>query len=308
MSTDPTSKSDSDPTVRRLRPLGETIFATMSRLTQETGAINLGQGYPDRDGPQIMPDEAADAIRRGGNQYVPGRGTGELRGAICEDRRRRLGRNWNPDTECLVTVDATEGITAGVLGLVEPGTLVVLIERFYNSYRAEAILAGAKWTAVPLVTGDDGWRLDVAALRDAVRDDTTMIIINTPHSPTGTIFTRIELEAIADVALDSGAFVLAEKVDLPGVFTPMTGQSIVGETGLQTDGVLETTPSLGPQKRVKRGPRQPPHRESAETTLHTNKLLAGSDLLSHTLPGAVPSAQVGLASGFGMGPGVTPPL
>ena len=212
MSTDPTSMSDSDPTVRRLRPLGETIFATMSRLAQETGAINLGQGYPDRDGPQIMLDEAVDAIRRGENQYAPGRGTGELRRAICEDRRRRLGQIWNPDTECLVTVGATEGITAAVLGLVEPGTHVVLIEPFYDSYRAAAILAGAEWTAVPLVAGDDGWRLDVAALRAAVRDDTTMIIINTPHNPTGTIFSRSELEAIADVAHDSGAFVLADEV------------------------------------------------------------------------------------------------
>lgn len=99
MSTDRTSTSDSDATVRRLRPLGETIFAKMSRLTQETGAINLGQGYPDREGPQIMPDEAVDAIRRGGNEYAPGRGTGELRRAICKDRRRRLGQIWNPDTE-----------------------------------------------------------------------------------------------------------------------------------------------------------------------------------------------------------------
>lgn len=206
------STSDSDPTVRRLRPLGETIFATMSRLAQETGAINLGQGYPDREGPQVMLDEAVDSIRRGENQYAPGRGTGELRRAICDDRRRRLGQTWNPDTECLVTVGATEGITAAVLGLVEPGAHVVLIEPFYDSYRAAAILAGAEWTAVPLVAGDDGWRLDVAALRAAVRDDTTMIIINTPHNPTGTIFTRSELEAIADVARDSGAIVLADEV------------------------------------------------------------------------------------------------
>lgn len=146
ISTYPTSTSDSDPTVRRLRPLGETIFATMSRLAQETGAINLGQGYPDRDGPQIMLDEAVDAIRRGENQYAPGRGTGELRRAICEDRRRRLGQIWNPDTKCLVTVGATEGITAAVLGLIEPGTHVVVIEPFYDSYRAAAVLAGAKWT------------------------------------------------------------------------------------------------------------------------------------------------------------------
>lgn len=212
MSTDPTSTPDSDPTVHRLRPLGETIFATMSRLAKETGAINLGQGYPDSDGPRVMLDEAVDAIRRGENQYAPGRGIDELRRAICDDRRRRLGQTWDPDTECLVTVGATEGITAAVLGLVEPGAHVVLIEPFYDSYRAAVTLAGAEWTAVPLVAGDDGWRLDVPALRDAVRFDTAMIIINTPHNPTGTILTRGELEAIADVARDSGAFVLADEV------------------------------------------------------------------------------------------------
>lgn len=212
MSTDPASTPDSDPTVRRLRPLGETIFATMSRLAKETGAINLGQGYPDSDGPRVMLDEAVDAIRRGENQYAPGRGIDELRRAICDDRRRRLGQTWDPDAECLVTVGATEGITAAVLGLVEPGAHVVLIEPFYDSYRAAVTLAGAEWTAVPLVAGDDGWRLDVPALRDAVRFDTAMIIINTPHNPTGTIFTRGELEAIADVARASGAFVLADEV------------------------------------------------------------------------------------------------
>lgn len=212
MSTDPASTPDSDPTVRRLRPLGETIFATMSRLAKETGAINLGQGYPDSDGPRVMLDEAVDAIRRGENQYAPGRGIDELRRAICDDRRRRLGQTWDPDAECLVTVGATEGITAAVLGLVEPGAHVVLIEPFYDSYRAAVTLAGAEWSAVSLVAGDDGWRLDVPALRDAVRFDTAMIIINTPHNPTGTIFTRGELEAIADVARASGAFVLADEV------------------------------------------------------------------------------------------------
>ena len=212
MSTDPASTPDSAPTVRRLRPLGETIFATMSRLAKETGAINLGQGYPDSDGPRVMLDEAVDAIRRGENQYAPGRGIDELRRAICDDRRRRLGQTWDPDAECLVTVGATEGITAAVLGLVEPGAHVVLIEPFYDSYRAAVTLAGAEWTAVPLVAGDDGWRLDVPALRDAVRFDTAMIIINTPHNPTGTIFTRGELEAIADVTRASGAFVLADEV------------------------------------------------------------------------------------------------
>ena len=218
MSTDPTDAPAStppptaDPTVRRLRPLGETIFATMSRLAASTGAINLGQGYPDSDGPRVMLDEAIAAIERGENQYAPGRGTATLRRAICEDRDRRLGQRWDPDTECLVTVGATEGITAAVLGLVEPGAHVVLIEPFYDSYRAAVTLAGAEWTTAPLVSGPDGWRLDLAALREAVRDDTAMIIINTPHNPTGTIFTDAELEAVAAEARRVGAIVLADEV------------------------------------------------------------------------------------------------
>ncbi|MFD5869313.1 aminotransferase class I/II-fold pyridoxal phosphate-dependent enzyme [Corynebacterium sp. NPDC060344] len=207
MSIDPNG-----PTVRRLRPLGETIFATMSRLAKTTGAINLGQGYPDSDGPREMLDEAIAAIRRGDNQYAPGRGVEELRRAICDDRARRLGQNWDAGTECLVTVGATEGLTAAVLGLVEPGAHVVLIEPFYDSYRAAVELAGAEWTAVPLRSGEDGWRLDVDALRAAVREDTAMIIVNTPHNPTGTIFTAAELEAVAEVAVAAGAWVLADEV------------------------------------------------------------------------------------------------
>ncbi len=215
MNDGPTSTTDAapaTPTVRRLRPFGETIFATMSRLAASTGAINLGQGYPDSDGPQVMLDEAVAAIRRGDNQYAPGRGDAGLRRAICDDRARRLGQRWDPDTECLVTVGATEGITAAVLALVEPGAHVVLIEPFYDSYRAAVALAGAEWTSVPLVPGEGGWRLDVAALRAAVRDDTSMIIVNSPHNPTGAILTVEELGAVAETARGAGAFVLADEV------------------------------------------------------------------------------------------------
>ncbi|WP_295628522.1 aminotransferase class I/II-fold pyridoxal phosphate-dependent enzyme [uncultured Corynebacterium sp.] len=201
-----------DPTVRRLRPLGETIFASMSRLAKEADAINLGQGYPDADGPEAMLDEAIAAIRRGDNQYAPGRGVEELRRAICDDRRRRLGQNWDPDRECLVTVGATEGIAAAVLGLVEPGAHVVLVEPFYDAYRAAVALADARWDSVPLVSGDDGWCLDVDALEATVRDDTAMIIINTPHNPTGAILTDAELESIAAAARRAGAIVVADEV------------------------------------------------------------------------------------------------
>lgn len=219
--------------VRRLRPLGETIFATMSRLAATTGAINLGQGYPDRDGPAIMLEEAIAAINRGENQYAPGRGLPSLRQAVCDDRRRRLGQQWDADAECLITVGATEGITAAVLGLVEPGAHVVLIEPFYDSYRAAVALAGATWSSVPLMPGDDGWRLDTDAIDAAVRDDTAMIIINSPHNPTGTLLTAAELEVIARAAGRADALVLADEVYERLLFDAATHLSIADLPGMR---------------------------------------------------------------------------
>ncbi len=210
---DPTGRDDRDNrTVERLRPLGETIFATMSRLAADTGAINLGQGYPDWDGPWPVLREAAAQILGGNNQYAPGRGDERLRRAICDDRRRRLGQDWDPGTECLVTVGATEAIAATMLGLVEPGARVVLVEPYYDAYRAAAMLAGADIDSVPLVRADGRWRLDTDALARAVTDRTALIVLNSPHNPTGALLDEGELTAVAELAVRHDCLVLSDEV------------------------------------------------------------------------------------------------
>lgn len=210
---DPTGRDERDNrTVERLRPLGETIFATMSRLAADTGAINLGQGYPDWDGPWPVLREAAAQILGGNNQYAPGRGDERLRRAICDDRRRRLGQDWDPGTECLVTVGATEAIAATMLGLVEPGARVVLVEPYYDAYRAAAMLAGADIDSVPLVRADGRWRLDTDALARAVTDRTALIVLNSPHNPTGALLDEDELTAVAELAVRHDCLVLSDEV------------------------------------------------------------------------------------------------
>nr|WP_120492187.1 aminotransferase class I/II-fold pyridoxal phosphate-dependent enzyme [Corynebacterium lactis] len=209
-------------TVSRLRPFGETIFATMSRLASERGAINLGQGFPDWDGPSEMLTEAQNQIAVGTNQYAPGRGFKVLRDAIVADRARRTGQAYDADTECLVTVGATEAIAASVLGHVEPGSHVVVIEPYYDAYTAAIALAGATYTPVPLVprragtgaasAGGNHWELDREALEHAVRPDTAMIIINSPHNPTGTVLSDADLSAVAEAAIVNDAIVLADEV------------------------------------------------------------------------------------------------
>lgn len=203
-------------TVSRLRLFGETIFATMSRLAAETDAINLGQGYPDWDGPAEVLEEAQRQIATGNNQYAPGRGMQVLRDAIVADRARRTAQNYDADAECLVTVGATEAIAATVLGLVEPGSDVIIIEPYYDSYKAAIALADATYTAVPLIPrkadGANTWSLDHDALAAAVTDKTSMIIINSPHNPTGSVLSADDLQAIADLATSKNLLVLADEV------------------------------------------------------------------------------------------------
>ncbi|MBI9000354.1 pyridoxal phosphate-dependent aminotransferase [Corynebacterium sp. CCM 9185] len=201
--------------VSRLNHFPETIFATMTNLAVEKGAVNLGQGFPDEDGPRSMLEEAVRQIRGGNNQYPPGRGFAGLRAAVAADRRRSHGHSLDPDTEVLVTVGATEAISATVLALVEPGSEVVVIEPYYDAYAAAVALAGATLVPVPLLLdacSDSGWRLDHAALRAAVGADTSMIIINTPHNPTGHVFCSDDLEAVADLARRHDLLVLSDEV------------------------------------------------------------------------------------------------
>ena len=189
-----------------------TIFAEMSALATRTGAINLGQGFPDVDGPAPVARAAADAILAGANQYPPGTGIPELRAAVTDHQRRHYGLAPDPDTEVLVTTGATEALTAAVLALTGPGDEVVTLDPFYDSHAAAIALAGATHVTVPLVPGPDGFRLDRAALASAVGDRTRLILLNTPHNPTGTVLTPDELAAVAAAAVRHDALVLTDEV------------------------------------------------------------------------------------------------
>jgi N-succinyldiaminopimelate aminotransferase len=198
--------------VPRLQPFTSTIFAEMTALAGRTGAVNLGQGFPDTDGPAGMLEAARTAIADGVNQYPPGPGNPELRDAVAEHRSVHYGLRHNPDTEVLVTVGATEGITAALLALVDHGDEVLLVEPYYDSYAAAVALAGARRRTVPLVTDGERFALDVDALRAAVGPSTRVLLLNSPHNPTGTVFTRDELAALAELSVERDLVVVTDEV------------------------------------------------------------------------------------------------
>ncbi|MFF6990925.1 pyridoxal phosphate-dependent aminotransferase [Streptomyces sp. NPDC010273] len=206
---------------RRLAEFGTTIFAEMSALALKTGSINLGQGFPDTDGPEEIREAAVRALRDGrGNQYPPGPGVPELRTAITAHQQRRYGLSYDPDTEVLVTAGATEAIAAALLALVEPGDEVIALEPYYDSYAACIAMAGGTRVPVTLRPSEaprDGvaqrhFRLDLDELRAAVTDRTRLLLINTPHNPTGTVLTREELAAIAELAVERDLLVITDEV------------------------------------------------------------------------------------------------
>ncbi|MBX9641504.1 MAG: pyridoxal phosphate-dependent aminotransferase [Mycobacteriaceae bacterium] len=199
-------------TVTRLQPYATTVFAEMSALAARIGAVNLGQGFPDEDGPPEMLKAAQDAIAAGMNQYPPGLGIEPLRQAIGAQRRRHFGIEYDPDSEVLVTVGATEAIAGAVLGLVEPGSEVLLIEPFYDSYSPVVAMAGAHRVAVPLVADGRGFALDADALRRAVTHRTRALIVNSPHNPTGAVLSEPELRAIAELAMAADLLVITDEV------------------------------------------------------------------------------------------------
>lgn len=187
-----------------------TIFTEMSALAVHTGALNLGQGFPDRDGPDAVIEAVERALRSGRNQYAPGYGVPELRRAIADHQRRHYGLELDPGSEVLVTTGATEAIAAAMLGLLDPGDEVVLLEPYYDSYLAMTQMAGAVRRPVTLRAPD--FRLDVEALRDAVTDRTRMILLNSPHNPTGAVLTAEELAAVAEVAQRHDVIVVTDEV------------------------------------------------------------------------------------------------
>ncbi|MBB5154596.1 pyridoxal phosphate-dependent aminotransferase [Saccharopolyspora phatthalungensis] len=197
----------------RLRPFTSTIFAEITELARRTGAVNLGQGFPDTDGPEGMLRVAQDAIANGVNQYPPGAGEPDLRAAISGHRLARYGVEYRPEDEVLVTVGATEALTAAMLALVEPGDEVVLVEPYYDSYPVAVAMAGGVRRTVPLRQGPDHrFELDLDALRATVGSQTRALVLNSPHNPTGTVFTDAELAVIAEVCRDNDVIAITDEV------------------------------------------------------------------------------------------------
>ena len=194
----------------RLAGLGTTIFAEMSALAVETGSVNLGQGFPDTDGPAEVADAAVAAIRAGLNQYPPGPGVPELRTAISAHQKRFYGVDVDPGTEVVVTTGATEGVAAALLALVDQGDEVVALEPFYDSYSAGIAFAGG--VRVPVLLRAPGFRLDVERLRAAVTPRTKLILLNSPHNPTGTVLSEAELAEVARLAVERDMVVVTDEV------------------------------------------------------------------------------------------------
>jgi len=190
-----------------LRP---TIFTEMSALATATGAINLGQGFPDEDGPAEVLEAARQAITDGINQYPPGIGLPVLREAIAEHQQRFYGVRVDPATEVLVTAGATEALAATILALTEPGDEVVVFEPFYDAYAADVAMAGATLVTVPLLAPD--FQPDLDALTDAVTDRTQLIIVNDPHNPTGSVLPIETLRLIISLAERHGATIVTDEV------------------------------------------------------------------------------------------------
>lgn len=193
----------------RLTGVGSTIFAEMSALAVRTGSINLGQGFPDESGPDAVIDEVVTQMRQGRNQYPPGHGAPELIDAVIRHQRRHYDIELGPEN-VVVTTGATEAIAGALLGLVDPGDEVVVLEPFYDSYRAMIQFAGGVRRPVSLRAPD--FRIDPAALRAAVTPRTRLILLNTPHNPTGTVLNAAELRAVADVAIEHDLVVVTDEV------------------------------------------------------------------------------------------------
>jgi N-succinyldiaminopimelate aminotransferase len=222
-----TTSTPADPLVARMRPFGTTIFTEMSALALRTGAINLGQGFPDTDGPAEMLAAAAEALRSGANQYPPLPGIPALRHAIVAHDERFWGLTRNPDTEVVVTAGATEAIAAAILGLCEPGDEVVCFEPYYDSYAASIALAGAARRPVTLRPGPDGrFYFDERELRAAFGPRTRLVLLNSPHNPTGKVFTGDELALIAGLCQEHDVYAVTDEVYEHLVFTDASASHV----------------------------------------------------------------------------------
>jgi N-succinyldiaminopimelate aminotransferase len=223
---------------QRLQGLGTTIFAEMSALAVRTGSVNLGQGFPDTDGPDSLLEDAIAAIRGGANQYPPGRGIPALRQAIVDHQQRFYGLSYDPDTQVLVTTGATEAIAAALLAYVEPGDEVIALEPYYDSYAACIAMAGGRRVPVTLRAPD--FRLDLDELRAAVTPRTKVLLINSPHNPTGTVLDDTELRGIASIAVEHDLVVITDEVYEHLIFDGLQHRPLTAY-----EGMAERTVSIG---------------------------------------------------------------
>jgi N-succinyldiaminopimelate aminotransferase len=223
---------------QRLQGLGTTIFAEMSALAVQTNSVNLGQGFPDTDGPDSLLEAAVTAIRSGANQYPPGRGIPPLRQAIVDHQKRFYGLSYDPDTQVLVTTGATEAIASALLAYVEPGDEVIALEPYYDSYAACIAMAGGRRVPVTLRAPD--FRLDLDELRAAVTPRTKVLLINSPHNPTGTVLTDDELRGIAAVAVEHDLVVIEDEVYEHLIFDGLQHRPLTSY-----EGMAERTVSIG---------------------------------------------------------------
>ena len=226
------------PLASRLAGIPPTVFSEFSALAVRTGAVNLGQGFPDVDGPSSVVERAVEALRSGANQYAPGTGVPALRRAVAAHQLRHHGIELDPDTEVCVTTGATEGIAAALLALVEPGDEVLVLEPSYDSYDAMIAMAGGVRRAVTLRA--PAYRLDADALRAAVGPRTRVLLLNSPHNPTGTVLTRAELAAVAAVAVEHDLVVVTDEVY----------EHLVFDDALEPDGHVPLATLPGMRERV----------------------------------------------------------
>lgn len=227
-----------DPLVARMRPYGQTVFSKMSALAREHDAVNLGQGFPDTDGPDEVLEAARRAITGGHNQYPPAQGVPPLRSAIADHQRDRYGIDLDPGSQVLVTSGATEAIASALLALLEPGDEVVTFEPYYDSYAAGISLAGGVQRTVPLTFPDLGF--DRERLAAAFSERTKVVLVNTPHNPLGKVFTREELTVIADLAREHDTWVVSDEV-----YEHMTYDGAVHVPIATLPGMAERTLTIG---------------------------------------------------------------
>ena len=194
----------------RLPEVGTTIFTVMSALAARTGAVNLGQGFPDFDCDPALPEQVCQAMKRGLNQYPPMAGVPALREAVAAKIEALYGHAYDPESEITVTAGATQAILTAVLCCVHPGDEVIVLEPCYDSYAPNIVLAGGTVVRVPLVAGS--FRPDFDAIAAAIGPRTRALIVNSPHNPTGTVWTRAEMQRLADLLAPTDVLLISDEV------------------------------------------------------------------------------------------------